>query len=88
MSQASLRYGVVLLAVLVGTIGLALAYRRSKTRASNLSRPRSVLDYLLIWPLLFESSSNVDRSKQLLTTREIVGWLVVAALMIFVVAFS
>ena len=47
-----------------------------------------MLDYLLIWPLLFESSSNVDRSKQLLTTREIVGWLVVAALMIFVVAFS
>lgn len=88
MSQASLRHGVVLLAVLVGAIGLALAYRRSKTRASNPGKPRSVLDHLLVWPLLFGSSSKVDRSKQLLTTREIVGWLVVAALIIFAVTTS
>ncbi len=88
MSPAPFLHGAILLAVLAGAIGLALAYRRTKTRASSPGKPRQMIDYLLIWPLLFEGSSKVDRSKQLLTTREIAGWLLVAALILVAVAFS
>jgi len=88
MSQTPILHGTVLFAVLAGAIGLAMAYRRTKTRASNPGKPRPIVDYLLIWPLLFDSSSKVDRSKQLLTKREIAGWLVVAALVLVAVAFS
>jgi hypothetical protein len=82
MGDALLRHGAFLLVVFAGACGLVLAYRQSKKRVSMRGEPRSFLDYLFIWPLLFESSSSVDRSRRLLTTRETIGWLIVLALIV------
>lgn len=87
MSDALSQHGAFLLVVLAGACGLVLAYRQSKKRASMLGSPRSFWDYLLVWPLLFESSASVDRSHRLLTTRELIGWLIVLALMVIGFAF-
>ncbi len=62
-------------------------YRLSKRRVASGSGSRSWLDYLLLWPLLFEASSSVNRSQRLLTNREIIGWLIVVLLMVVVMAF-
>jgi hypothetical protein len=82
------RFGPVLLVILIGSFGLTVAYRRSKARVSARSQRRSPLDYLLLWPILFESSSRADRSRRLLTNRELVGWLIVAALIVLGMALS
>jgi hypothetical protein len=82
MSNAFSRAGPFILVLLLGAAVLALAYRQSKRRVSKDGLSRSWLDYLLLWPLLFEKSSSVDRSGRLLTNREIVGWLIVVLLMI------
>jgi hypothetical protein len=87
MSDALSRYGIFLLVVIGGACGLALAYRQSKKRVSMRGAPRSLLDYLLLWPLLFESSPSVDRSRRLFTTREMVGWLIVLALIVVGLVF-
>ncbi len=87
MSDALARHGFLLLAVIVGACGLVLAYRQSKRRASTRGEPRSFLDYLLIWPLLFESSSSVDRSRRLLIARELVALLLVLALIVIGLVF-
>jgi len=73
------RFGPIFLVLLVGALGLALAYRQSKKRISAGERQRSLLDYLLIWPLLLESSS-ADRPRRVITNREVVGWLIVVLL--------
>jgi len=82
------RLAPLLLVVLLGAGALALAYRQAKQRQAQPPREqrRSLLDYLLIWPLLFESSS-ADRSNRVLTKRELIGWLIVGALMLFGVIF-
>ena len=88
MSDALSRHGVFLLVVISGACGLIFAYRQSKKRVSTRGAPRrSFFDYLLLWPLLFESSSSVDRSRHLLTTRELIGWLIVLALMVIGLVF-
>jgi len=87
MSDVLSRFGFFLLAILVGSIGLALAYHRSRNRVSTRGEDRSWLDYVLLWPLLFESSPIVDRSRRLLTNRELIGWLIVAALIVVGMVF-
>ncbi|HTD12791.1 MAG TPA: hypothetical protein VK676_12060 [Steroidobacteraceae bacterium] len=82
MSDAFSRAGPFFLVLVLGAAVLALAYRQSKRRASTDGQSRSWLDYLLLWPLLFEKSSSVDRSRRLLTNREIAGWLFVVLFMI------
>ena len=85
MSDAFSRAGALILVLVLGAGVLALAYRQSKGRVSTDAQSRSWLDYLLLWPLLFEKSSSVDRSRSLLTNREIMGWLVVVLLVIIAV---
>jgi hypothetical protein len=87
VSDALSRFGLFFLVLLIGAAGLVLAYRQSKKRASVGGRQRSLLDYLLLWPLLFESSSSVDRSRRLLTNRELIGWLIVALLIVVGLVF-
>ena len=82
MSDAFSHAGPFILVLVLGAGVLALAYRQSKRRVSKDGLSRSWLDYLLLWPLLFEKSSSVDRSRRLLTNREIIGWLIVVVLMV------
>jgi hypothetical protein len=86
MSGAFSRFGPFLLVLLFGTGALVLAYRQSKKRASTDTQSRSLLDYFLLWPLLFEKSP-VDRSRRSFTNREIVGWLIVALLIVVGLVF-
>ena len=86
MSDAVSRFGPFLLVLLFGAGALALAYRQSKKRASTDTPSRSLLDYLLLWPLLFEKSS-VDRSRRLLTNRKVVGWVIVVLLIVVGLVF-
>jgi hypothetical protein len=81
MSDALSQHGAFLLVVLACACGLALAYRESKMRMSVRGTPGRLWDYVLLWPLLFESSASVVRSRRLLTARELIGWLIVLALM-------
>jgi hypothetical protein len=87
MSDAFSHAGAVILVLVLGAGVLALAYRQSKRRVSTDAQSRSWLDYLLLWPLLFDKSSSVDRSRRLLTNREIMGWFIVVLLMIIAVVF-
>jgi hypothetical protein len=82
MNDAFSRAGPFLLALALGAAVLVLAYRQSKRRVSTDGQSRSWFDYLLLWPLLLEKSSSVDRSRRLLTNREMAGWLIVVVLMI------
>jgi hypothetical protein len=86
MSDAFSRFGPFLLVLLFGAGALILAYRQSKKRTSTDGQSRSLLDYLLLWPLLFERSS-VDRSRRLLTNREVAGWLIVVLLIVVGLVF-
>jgi hypothetical protein len=86
MSDAFSRIGLFLFVLPFGAGALVLAYRQSKKRASTDGPSRSWLDYLLLWPLLFEKSS-VDRSRRLLTNRELLGWLIVALLIVVGLVF-
>ena len=87
MSNAVTRFGPFFLVLLVGACGLALAYRHSKKRVSMVARQRSFLDYLLLWPLLFENSPSGDRSGRLRTNRELIGWLIVLILLVVGLVF-
>jgi hypothetical protein len=87
MSHFLSRFGFVLFAMLIGSFGLAVAYHRSRKHVSTHGKDRSWLDYVLLWPLLFENSSTVDRSRRLLTNRELIGWLIVATLIVVGIVF-
>jgi hypothetical protein len=91
MSDFLSHFGFPLLALLGGMAILFVAYRQSKKRVSAGDRRRSLLDYILVWPILFEKSSahdNVSRSERLLTARELVGWLIVVVLMAVALAIG
>ena len=83
------RFTYPLIALVLGTCGLVVAFLRARSRAGGTKRP--FWDYLLIWPLVLDSPERRDRvarGGQLLTTREIVGWLAVLLLIAFAVAFD
>jgi hypothetical protein len=88
MGDVVLRYGSIFLAVLVGVGGLIAVFGRSRQRLRDNGR-RSLLDYLLIWPLLFRNTGDkAERGGRVLTNREIVGWLVVIVLIVLAVTFN
>jgi hypothetical protein len=92
MEQGFWRFGFFTLVILVGICGLAAAYAQSKKRERASGQRRSLLDYLLVWPLLFDISSKSAKDEgksggRLLTNRAIVGWLVVAALIVLAMVF-
>ena len=74
------RYAPLVLLFLLAGVWAVLTYRYSKRRVRMRGGPRSWADYILLWPLIFEASSSVDRSRRLLTNRELLGWLIVAIL--------
>jgi hypothetical protein len=82
------RYGFLVLTVMIGLGGLFAAYYRAKKYARSENQSPSVWDYVLLWPVLLNSTSADTgiRQRRLLTIREIVGWLIVLAL-IFVAIF-
>jgi hypothetical protein len=79
-------------AYLIGAIALGLAllgvvylvYTRSPT-APDQRRPW--LHYLLLWPLILDADKS-KRGGRLLTTREFLGWGIVALVALAAIAFT
>jgi hypothetical protein len=84
------RYGFFVLTILIGLSGLFAAYYRAQKYVRSEDESPSVWDYVLLWPLLFSKTSadTASRQRRLLTTREIVGWLVVMGLIVVAVVFG
>jgi len=82
---------IFLFVILLGAAALAaalLAYARSPRPRQG---PRPVWHYLLIWPLILEKNqktTDASDAARVLSTREIIGWLIVAALIIAAFAFK
>ncbi len=84
------RFGWLLAVVLVGFAGLLLAYRYAHKRLETSRNRRTFIDYILIWPLFLGRSANdAEMTKRtVLTKREVLGWLIVIALMLLAIVFA
>jgi hypothetical protein len=84
------RYGFFVLTILIGLSGLFASYYRAKKYARSEDQSPSVWDYVLLWPVLFNKTSADTgiRQRRLLTIREIVGWLIVLALIFVAILFG
>jgi hypothetical protein len=81
--------GLIVLVIGLGVIGLIAAWLLAR-RSSASRKPRQLLDYVLVWPLLFDRERERDsqRAGRLFTKRELIGWGVVVALIILAVIFT
>jgi hypothetical protein len=84
------RYGFFVLTIVIGLSGLFAAYYRAQKYVRSEDQSPSVWDYVLLWPLLFNKTSadTASRQRRLLTTREIVGWLIVLVLIVVAILFG
>ena len=77
-----------LLLIAVGLIGFVLSYRRvrkaEERKTINGKVQSSLIDYLLLWPLIVKRDSTTGR---VFSNRETAGWILLIALMIMAVAF-
>lgn len=89
MQEALESYGLIALAILLGIAGLSAGLVLVR-RSTGARKPRSITDYVLLWPLLFDKERERDpqRGNRLFTTRELVGWGVVLALIVLALVFS
>jgi hypothetical protein len=80
------RFGWFIAAAVVGIVGLFVALYRSKRRLhSSESPPRTILDYLLLWPLVLDQPARRDRvatGGQMFTTGEKIGAGVFVAILV------
>jgi AraC-like DNA-binding protein len=82
------RLGFVGIAVVVGVAGLTAVYLRAR-RSPPKSGPRSLLDYLLLWPLILgKREKNPGENGRLFGSRELIGWVIVIALAIAAVVLG
>lgn len=70
--------------------GLFAAYYRAQKYIRSVDQSPLTWDYALLWPLLLNktSATTARGQRRLLTTREIVGWLVVLILIVVAVVFG
>jgi hypothetical protein len=69
------RFGLFFLVLLLGVFAFLVAVLRSKQRVQS-GKPRPLLDYLLLWPLILDQPSRRERvaaGGRFLTTGEFVG---------------
>ena len=83
MREALESYGFFVLAILLALVGLSASLARAR-RIPEPRKPRSLLNYILLWPLLFDRvrARDPQRGSRLFTSRELLGWGVVLALII------
>ena len=83
--------GVFLLVVLLSLGALLIAVLRSKKRVQTSPSPRSLWDYLLVWPVVFDQPTRrerVARGGRFLTTGEVVGATVFLLVLILALIFG
>ena len=77
------------LALIVGAMGLVAALLQTK-KSARRKGPRPLLDYILLWPLLFGDASTEaegDRGGWLRRNRSLIGWVMVALLVVLAMVF-
>jgi hypothetical protein len=85
------RYGYLVLVMMVGLISLLFAFRRSRTRVTTKAMNRSVWDYVLLWPLIFDDAkrrARVASGGAFLTTGELVGLIALITLIAASIIFG
>jgi hypothetical protein len=77
------------LVLIVGAVGLVVALARSSTRAGNPDKSRSIVDYLLVWPLLLERNAAHQDNDQRRRSRKrmAMGWIFSAILIALAMYF-
>lgn len=86
MTNETWPFAVVLI---VGVVGLTVALTRSSKRARSADKSRSILDYLLIWPLLLEwnAAGLDDDQRRRSGKRLVVGWIFLLVLIALAMYF-
>lgn len=89
MTNETWPFAAFALVLIVGTVGLVVALARSARRARSPDKSRSILDYLLVWPLLLEQNAAHpdDNQKRRSRKRIAVGWIFLAILIVLAMYF-
>lgn len=89
MTNGMWPFAAFALVLIVGAVGLVVALARSSKRAGSPDKVRSILDYLLVWPLLLERNSAHldDDQRRRSRKRTVVGWIFLAALIALAMYF-
>lgn len=83
------RFGLFLLVLLLGAVAFLVAVLRSKRRVQS-GKPRPLLDYFLLWPLIFDQPARRERvasGGRFFTTGELVGVAVFVVVLVVGLAF-
>lgn len=83
------RFGLCVLVLLLGVVGLLVAVLRSKKRVQS-GEARPLLDYLLVWPLILDQPARRERlaaGGRFLTTGELVGIAIFVVILIIGLVF-
>jgi hypothetical protein len=89
MDTGIARFGPFFLVLLLGLAALLVAVIRSKGRVQS-DKPRPLLDYFLIWPLIFDQPARRQRiasGGRFFTTGELVGAVIFVVLLIIGLVF-
>jgi hypothetical protein len=89
MDTGMARLGLFFLVVLLGVAAVIVAVLRSKRRVQS-GKPRPLLDYLLLWPLILDQPARRERvasGGRFLTIGELVGIVVFVVILIIGLAF-
>jgi len=81
------QYAYLVMAIGISAFVLVVLYLAKSRYPSKSSRVRSWSSYLLLWPLIFDADVS-KRQGRFLTTREWLGWAVVAGIILFGIIFS
>jgi len=75
MDSLMARFGLFFVVLLLGFSALIVAVLRSKRRVQS-TKSRSLMDYFLLWPLVFDQRARRERvaaGGRFFSTREFVG---------------
>ena len=75
-----------LIVIAIGFAGLVIALSRSQQKRTQGAVRRSALDYILLWPLLFDEGRRKSNGS-LFSRREAAGWIIFLALMLAAILF-
>ena len=83
-------YSLFLVVLVFGSVGLIWAILRSAKQAQDPSRKRSIVDYLLVWPLILDrKSADLDAEQKRRSVRRItILWIALVMLIALAMYFQ